>query len=273
MKILTGKMAGNYEEAVTLALQTAGLSGMSDGIGNMFTSLANDHRISSEADRLTGSAIRSRYGSKATWRTERWLVPVARLRYEVKGLPQLVIEITVYVVATALVRTAQDSRLITLVGAVGKPETLDIPIVFLHAVSSNDLGKFSIIARDAVYTIWEVPGAKPVRLPNEFVNELGEILRYQSVVDWLREFGSQGRYVAPLVAGSLLGLAFQDPSHPVPINKQGFTTAELVSTLENMAFRHSEAEEMVQRAAPRLQADMTLEEAIRITLQTGKGED
>jgi len=40
-----------------------------------------------------------------------------------------------------------------------------------------------------------------------------------------------------------------------------------------MAFRHGEAREMVSRATPRLRADITLEEAIRLTLQTGKGGD
>jgi hypothetical protein len=34
-----------------------------------------------------------------------------------------------------------------------------------------------------------------------------------------------------------------------------------------MAFRHGEAGEMVSRAAPRLKAGITLEEAIRLTLQ------
>jgi len=43
--------------------------------------------------------------------------------------------------------------------------------------------------------------------------------------------------------------------------------------MESLAFRYGEAEDMVRLAAPRLRADMTLEEAIRITLQMGKGED
>ena len=51
------------------------------------------------------------------------------------------------------------------------------------------------------------------------------------------------------------------------------TTDNLVSALESMAYQPAEAKEMVRRAAPRLRADMTLEEAIRITLQMGKGGD
>jgi hypothetical protein len=37
-----------------------------------------------------------------------------------------------------------------------------------------------------------------------------------------------------------------------------------------MAYQPAEAKEMGRRAAPSLRADMTLEEAIRITLQMGK---
>jgi len=246
---------------------------MSTDITDMFVPLANDNKTSSEADKTIGTAIRNRYGNKTTWRAERWFVPIPKLLYEGKDIPQLTIEITVYLVAAAAIRTQQDSRLVTLVGAVGKPETLSIPMVFLHAFLESDLDRFTIIARDSVYTTWEVPGTKPVRIPNDFVSELATMLRYQSVVAWLGEFGAQGRCVAPLVAGSLLGLAFQDSSQPIPVSRQGFTTEDLVGALESMAFRHNEAMDMVNRAVPRLRADMALEEAIRITLQTGKGGD
>ncbi len=273
MKILSGRQADNRKEAMRLAFQEAGVEGMSADAVDMFESLADDHRIGSEADKAIGTNIRNRYGNKAIWWVEQWFVPIPKLHYEGKDIPQLIIEITVYLVAPASVKTKQDHRLVTLVGAVGKPETLSIPMVFLHAFLEGDLDQFAIIARDSVYTTWEVPGTKPVRLPNDFINELTEMLKYQSVVAWLGEFGAQGRCVAPLIAGSLLGLAFQDTSQPVPVSRQGFTTDDLVGALESMAFRHGEAEDMVNRATPRLRADMTLEEAIRITLQMEKGGD
>jgi len=50
-------------------------------------------------------------------------------------------------------------------------------------------------------------------------------------------------------------------------NNQEWTTDDLVKALESMAFRHGEAGEMVSHAAPRLKAGITLEEAIRLTLQ------
>ena len=88
--------------------KTAGVDGMSADIIDMFTPLSDTDKISGEADKIISGTIRSRYGSKATWRAERWFVPVPQLSYDGKGMPQLVIEITVYLVATAAVRTPQD---------------------------------------------------------------------------------------------------------------------------------------------------------------------
>jgi len=272
MKILSGHQADSQDEAVKLASQIAGEEGMAPYVIDMFDALSDNDKINAEADKIIGSTIRNRYGSKASWQTERWFVPVPKLHYEGKDIPQLIIEVDIYLIAAAVVRT-QDSRLITLAGAVGKPEILAIPMVFLHALLEEDLGRFAMVARDASYTTWDIPGMKPVRLHNDFVIDLSQRLKGQSVVSWLDEFGAQGRYVAPLVAGSLLGLAFQDSSQPVPVNKEIVTTDNLVSVLESMAYQPAEAKEMVRLAAPRLRADMTLEEAIRITLQIGKGGD
>ncbi|MFC2060031.1 hypothetical protein ACFLTZ_02910 [Chloroflexota bacterium] len=273
MKIIPGKHAANQKESIRLAFQTAGIDGMNADIIDMFTSLSDTDKISGEAEKAIVATIRSRYGSRTTWQAERWFVPIPKLHYDGKDIPQLIIEVSVYLVAAAVARTAQDSRFITLVGTVGKPETLTIPMVFLQAVCERDLGRFAIAARNAVYTTWEIPGAKLVRLSNDFINELGEMLRCQSVVAWLGDLGAQGRYLAPLVAGSLLGLAFRDYAQPVPVNKEIVTTAKLVSAMESIAYQPAEAKEMVRNAAPYLRADMTLEEGIRITLQVGKGGD
>ncbi|MFC1860136.1 RuvA C-terminal domain-containing protein [Chloroflexota bacterium] len=272
MKILSGHQADSQDEAVKLALQIAGEEGMDTYIIDMFDALSDNDKINAEADKIISSTIRNRYGSKATWRTDRWFVPVPKLHYEGKDIPQLIIEVDIYLIAAAIVRT-QDSRLITLAGAVGKPETLSIPMVFLHALIEEDLGRFAMVARDASYTTWDILGMKPVRLPNDFVSELSQRSKWQSVVSWLDEFGSQGRYVAPLVAGSLLGLAFRDSTQSLPANKEIMTTDDLVSALESMAYQPAEAKEMVRNAASRLRTDTTLEEAIRITLQIGKGGD
>jgi len=272
MKILSGKQVDNQNEAVRLALQTASVDSMDTYIIDMFETLPDNKKVNAEADKIIGSTIRNRYGNKATWRAERWFIPVPKLHYDGKDIHQLIIEVDIYLIAAAIIRT-QDSRLITLAGAVGKPETLTIPMVFLHALLEEDLGRFAMVSRDARYTTWKIPGVKPVHLPNDFVGELSQRLKWQSVVSWLEEFGSQGRYVAPLVAGSLLGLAFRNSSQSLPTNEEIVSTDDLVSALESMAYRPAEAKEMVRSAAPRLRADMTLEDAIRITLQMGKGGD
>jgi len=271
MKLLLGRQATNRKEAIDKFFPVTGVDGISEDIIDMFTSITSGDKINNEAEKIISSTIRSRYGAKSTWRVERWFIPIPTLHYEGKDIPRLIIEAKVYLVATADVKTQQGSHSVTLVEVVGKPEILAIPMVFLHAFLEKDLGRFAVIARDAAHTQWELPGTKPIQLPNDFVGKLTAVLRWQSVVDWLLEFGPQGRCVAPLVAGSLLGLAFQESTPPVPVSNQEWTTDDLVKALESMAFRHGEAGEMVSRAAPRLKAGITLEEAIRLTLQVEEG--
>ena len=273
MKIIWGKHAGDLAGAAAIALQEAGIDSISADVIGMFAGIVRDGRIENEADKLIGSALRNKYGNKSTWRAERWFVPVPKLHYQGKEVPQLIIEISVYVVAAAIVNKHQDSRTVTLAGAVGKPETMAVPMILLHALLENDLRRFAIVERDAVYTTWEIPGAKPVRLPNNFIRDLEDMLACQSVVGWLEEFGYQGIAVAPLVTGNLLGLMFQDLSSPLPLNEETVTTENLINVLEGLAYKPAEAQEMVRRAAPQLSADITLEEAIRITLKPGKGGD
>jgi surfactin synthase thioesterase subunit len=58
----------------------------------------------------------------------------------------------------------------------------------------------------------------------------------------------------------------------LPLGQQRWTSEQLLSALEGMAYQVSEAKEMVARAMPYLRADQTLEEALRVILQNeGKG--
>jgi hypothetical protein len=272
MKIILGKQTSSWGEAKALALRAAGFEDLSADAVDMFRSMAENPRLNDEADKLISAAVKQRYGNKATWRVEKYFIPVPRLHYDGKSNPQLVFEIAVYLVAAALVKTHDDSRLVTVVGPIGKPESVTLPMVFLHAILENDLDRFAIAGRDATHSTWDIPGAGPVRLPGDFLNELQEMLKFQSVVSWLDYFGSQGRSVAPLVAGNLLGLAFRNKSKTPSSGSGIMNTGNLVSALENMAFRPAEAREMVDRAMPYLRSDVTLEEAIRITLQDNKEE-
>ena len=202
MKLLLGRQATNRKEAIDKVFQVTGVDGISENTLDMFTFITSGDKINSEAYKIISSTIRSRYGGKATWRVERWFIPIPTLHYEGKDTPRLIIEAKVYLVATADVKTQQGFHSITLIEAVGKPEILAIPMVFLHAFLEKDLGRFAVIARDATHTQWELPGTKPVQLPNDFVGKLTTMLKWQSVVDWLLEFGPQGRCVAPLIAAN-----------------------------------------------------------------------
>jgi hypothetical protein len=272
MKIIPGKQASSWEEAKVVAVRVAGFEDLSADAVDMFRSMADSPRVNDEADKLISAAVKQRYGNKATWRGEKYFIPVPRLSYDGKGDPRLVFEIAVYLVAAAFVSAHDDSRFVTLVGPIGKPETVNLPMLFLHGILENHLDRFAIAARDATHTTWDIPGAGPVRLPGDFMNEIQEMLKFQSVVSWLDYFGAQGRSVAPLVAGNLLGLAFRDKLKSRPCSSEVMNIENLVSALESMAFRPAEAREMIDRAMPYLRPDMTQEEAIRITLQDNKEE-
>ncbi len=152
-----------------------------------------------------------------------------------------------HLIAVLDVETRSDYFTVTLVGALGQPGTLVIPKVFLQAILSNDLGRFGVLAKSNSHTTWDVPGIKLVQLPNDFVNQLAETLKRQLVVDWLDSFGAQGRSVAPLAAGSLLGLILGDSAPPIQVGNQSWTTEKLVSILEGMAYTVKESVEQIQK--------------------------
>jgi len=84
MKFLLGRQATNRKEAIDNVFQVTGVDGIKEDIIDMFTSITSDDKINSEADKIISSAIRSRYGGKATWRVERWFIPIPTLHYEGK---------------------------------------------------------------------------------------------------------------------------------------------------------------------------------------------
>ena len=246
---------------------------MSAAVTDLFGSLVDASRFRTEAEKSIGAALRDRYRAKPTWKRKWWCIPVPMLSYEARDIPHLKIKIETYLVAVAEVETIGGSHSVTLVGIIGKPEALAIPMVFLHAVLNDDVMRFGILAKSGSHTTWEIPGAKALQLPNDFVNKLTMITNQKSVGSWLDDFGIQGRSVKPLVVGSLLGLQFQSTTGDIPLAQQTYTPERLVTALEAMAYTGAEAEVIVGRASPGLRADHTLEEALRIVLQyAGKGE-
>ena len=272
MKILRGEQAGNFREAAALALKESGSSDISFEVVELLTSAIDEDKFYSEAQKNIGTAIRNRYRRNPTWESERWYVPVPMLHYDTRDIPHLTIEIRVYLVAAAEVETTDNFYSITLVGAISKPEMLDLPMVFLYyGILRNDLGRFRILARSANYSAWEVPGSKPVELPNEFLAKLSQALERQSVARWLGSFGSQSKRVLPLVVGSLLGLQFMHKAGPLPTGEQAWSRELVINSLEGLGYSTKEAEEMFNQRAHYLRADHTLAEAIRIILGGKEG--
>ncbi len=273
MKILPGVKARNFKEAADLALGDAGVSGVSADAVSLLTPVIEAVKLRNDTERAIGNTIRNRYRGKPSWSGKWWHVPVPWLRYDVRDIPHLTIEVQVYLVAGVEVETADNYFTVTLAGALGQPELLVIPMLFLQAILNHDLGRFTVLARSLSHTTWDVPGMKPVQLPNDFVNRLTEVFRRQPVVDWLLGFGPQGRSVAPQVAGILLGLQSAGRMKSIPFGQRGWTTEQLIGIAEGMAYKPKEARDMVNQALPYLRPEYTLEEATRIVLQqVGKGE-
>ena len=272
MKISPGKRAVNFKQATGLAFQDAGVGDMSAAVADLLVSLVDATKLRTEAEKSILAAVRGKYRAKPTWQGKWWYVPVPTLSYEARDIPHLKIEGKTCLVAAVEIETTDDSYSVTMAGTIGKAETLIVPMVFLQAILDDDLGRFSILSRSSRHTTWEIPGAKPVQLPNDFVNKLTEIFKRKSVGMWLSNFGRQGMSVSPLVVGSLLGLQFQGTAQLVPLAQQPCTPENLVAALEAMAYATQEAWEMVRRASPDLRADHTLEEGVRIVLRHAKGE-
>jgi len=270
MKILPGRRAKNFREAAELAFREAGADDLSLSVADLFE-LADAAKLRSEAERDIIAAIRGEYRGNPTWDGKWWCIPLPKPGYDSRGIPQVTIDLKRYIVAAGEVETTDDYYPVTLVGPIGKSETLVIPILLLQAILDDDLGRFAVLARSAGNTIWEVPGSKPVQLPDDFVVRLSDMLKRKSVAAWLKEFGSQGRSIMPLVVGSLLGLQSMGGAKALPLGQQRWTYEQLLSALEAMAYKVSEAREMIARAMPYLTADMTLEEAIRVILQNEGG--
>ena len=271
MKILHGIRVKNFREAAELAFREAGADDLSLSVADLFE-LADAAKLRSEAERDIIAAIRGKYRGNPTWDGKWWCISVPKPGYDSRGIPQVTIDLKRYIVAAGEVETTDDYYPVTLVGPIGKSETLIIPILLLQAILDDDPGRFAVLVRSAGNTTWEVPGSKPVQLPDDFVARLSDMLKRKSVAAWLEEFGSQGRSIMPLVVGSLLGLQSMGAVKALPLGQQRWTYEQLLSALEAMAYQLSEAREMVDRATPYLRADQTLEEAIRVILQNeGRG--
>jgi hypothetical protein len=100
-------------------------------------------------------------------------------------------------------------------------------------------------------------------LPDGFLTELSAVLRLKSVAAWLLDFGFQGKAIAPLIVGSLLGLQFHDVITPLPVGEQPLKRETVLDRLTRM-YGSARAGEMFEQAAPYLKSSVSNDEAIRV---------
>lgn len=273
LKVLRGRQVRNFGEAVALVFQEAGVGDMSLEVAELLATAIDENKLRGEAEKNIEKAIRNKYRRKPTWESEEWYIPVPILHYDTRDIPHLMIEVSFYLVAVAEVETTDNFYSITLVGAIDKSEMLDLPMVFLHAILSDDLRRFRVLARSASHTTWEIPGGKPVELPNDFLAKLSQALEMQSVARWLGSFGSRAKNVRPLVVGSLLGLQFRGKAQALPIGQQAWSREAVINVLEGLGYATKEAGDMFSRVAPVLRVEYTLEDVIRLVLRQGGKEE
>ena len=267
MRFIPGKWETDFESVCELAFEESGVGDMSSEVTELFAWSVGADEIWERARKSLQSSLRERYGRRCIWQGKLRLVPVPELRFDTAPVPQLGIQVKAHMVWVGEVETNDNRYPVTLVGTVGKPEALVLPVVFLQAILNDDLGRFRILGRSGSYTTWEIPGAKPARFCEDFTDELSRIFKRKPVATWLEQFGEQGSRIAPLVVGSLLGLTSMSLARPVPAGQQVWDKKTIIIALEGMAYQRVEAEKIFLSAAPRLRAEQTLEEVIRIILQ------
>jgi hypothetical protein len=266
MKFVSGYIS-DIDEAISLVLREAGRSEMSQEAVELFLSSVDNTRLQAEGEKMADTEVRRRYGRNARWQGKLWFVPLPQLRYEALPVPLLVFNIQPYLAAGLTVFNVDRSPSVNLVGPIGKPEKLILPMEFLQAMLDNRLDSFEIVAKDGIHTSWKVPFFRePLCLPDEFLADLSWELEGKSVASWLAGFGGNGRSLMPQVVGSLIGLQFRSATETRPLTEQVWNQDDVLETLIQM-FGALKARTLLSQALPYLKADMTNEEAIRMILQ------
>jgi hypothetical protein len=267
MKVFPGRIIKDSKEAINLVISEAGAEKMQSSIPDLFAPMIDVNKLNAEAEKSINATVHSSYRRHAEWNGIKWFVPVPTPGYDSRGVPHLTIDITIYLVASGQVETDDRNYSLTLVGPIEKLESVVISLLLLQAILDDNLSRFTILARSGGNTVWEIPGHKPVELPDILLNRISNALTRKSVAAWLIDFGTLGRSVAPLIVGTLLGMQFMGTTKALPVGQQHWDYEQLIEALKAMAYTPTEAKEMVDKALPFLKTDMTLEEAVRFTLQ------
>ena len=271
MRFVGDKDINGIDGAVRLVLKEENRQDMYLEAVRMFLKSLDGHGLRMDAEKILKSEVHQHYGRNTRWRYQGegpWLVPLPQLRYDSLSTPTLSFSLQPYLVAGVTILDGRYSDHDTLVGAVGKPYKLTLPMIFLQAMLNESLGNFALISKDGTSTTWNVPGLnESLTLPDDFVTRLSSTLERKSVVSWLLSFGIQGRKLAPQVAGCLLGLQFGGKSKALPISKQNWSKDIVIAGLTKL-YGEQKARTMFTREAPYLRPNMTNEDALKAILQT-----
>lgn len=276
MRFVGDKDISDIGVAIRLVLKEAGQLDISEGAIKLFLKSFDKSGLLMEAEKVLKSEVHQHYGRNTRWRYSGegpWLVPLPQLRYDALPTPTLSFSLQPYLVAGMTILDGKYSDHDTLVGAIGKPYKLTLPMVFLQAILNESLGHFPLISKDGTSTTWNVPGLnEPLTLPDDFVARLSSTLESKSVVSWLLSFGAQGRKLAPQVAGCLLGLQFGGKSKTKPISEQVWSKDIVIAGLTKL-YGEQTAKTLFNRESSYLSPNMTNEDALKAILQTGGKEE
>jgi len=276
MRFVGDKDIGDIGVAMRLVLKEAGQQDISEEAIRLFLKSFDESSLLMEAEKVLKSEVHQHYGRNTRWRYSSegpWLVPLPQLRYDALPNPVLSFSLQPYLVAGMTILDGKYSDHDTLVGAIGKPYKLTLPMVFLQAILNESLGHFTLVSKDSTSTTWDIPGLNaPLTLPDDFVARLSSTLERKSVVSWLLSFGAQGRKLAPQVAGCLLGLQFGGKSKTLSLSDQVWSKEIVIAGLTKL-YGEQTAKTLFNRESSYLSPTMTNEDALKAMLQTrGKEE-
>ena len=276
MRFIGDKDISNIGVAMRLVLKEAGRQDISEEAIRLFLKSFDESSLLMEAEKVLKSEVHQHYGRNTRWRYSGegpWLVPLPQLRYDALPTPTLSFSLQPYLVAGMTILDGKYSDHDTLVGAIGKPYKLTLPMVFLQAILNESLGHFTLVSKDSTSTTWDIPGLNvPLTLPDDFVKGLSSTLESKSVVSWLLSFGAQGRKLAPQVAGCLLGLQFGGKSKTLSLSEQVWSKEIVIAGLTKL-YGEQTAKTLFNRESPYLSPNMTNEDALKAILQTGGKEE
>ena len=276
MRFIGDKDISDIGVAMRLVLKEAGQQDISEWAIKLFLKSFDKSGLLMEAEKVLKSEVHQHYGRNTRWRYSGegpWLVPLPQLRYDALPTPTLSFSLQPYLVAGMTILDGKYSDHDTLVGAIGKPYKLTLPMVFLQAILNESLGHFTLVSKDSTSTTWDIPGLNvPLTLPDDFVKGLSSTLERKSVVSWLLSFGAQGRKLAPQVAGCLLGLQFGGKSKTLSLSEQVWSKEIVIAGLTKL-YGEQTAKTLFNRESPYLSPNMTNEDALKAILQTGGKEE